>query len=113
MVIMAIIAILFCTGLTIKLLQFQDKFPLRITEINQTLSRTDSDSPIENQVNLISGNFRCACGGCGEIQLIDCTCDMSRGALEEKEFMRQNLREGLSVKQIIQMVDEKYGYRNI
>lgn len=111
LVIISIIAILFCTGTVIQVVFFSNKIPLKSTGVSQTLSRMDSS--IENQVNLISENFRCACEGCGEMQLIECECNMPRGAREEKEFMRQKLREELSIKQIIQLVDEKYGYRNI
>jgi hypothetical protein len=35
---------------------------------------------------IVAANFKCACGQCGELFLIDCTCDMARGAVEEKNW---------------------------
>lgn len=110
-VIVAIIAILFCTGFIIKSVVSPNRIPFKSTKVDQTPSKMDPY--IERQISLISANFRCACGGCGEMQLIECDCKMPRGAQEEKEFMRQKLEEGFSVEHIIQLVDEKYGYRNI
>jgi cytochrome c-type biogenesis protein CcmH/NrfF len=69
------------------------------------------DSALESQVQLVAANFRCACGGCGELFLIDCTCDMPKGAVEEKAFIRNQLEQGLSVDQVIELVDQKYGHR--
>jgi hypothetical protein len=68
--------------------------------------------PIEEQVRLVATNFRCACGGCGELPLDECTCDMPRGAVEEKAFIRASLNEGFSVDQVIDLVENKYGLRN-
>jgi len=69
------------------------------------------DTGLESQVRLVTANFRCACGGCGELPLIDCTCDMPKGAKEEKDFIRRELRDGKTVDQIIRLVEEKYGNR--
>ena len=66
---------------------------------------------IEGQVGLVAANFRCACGGCGELFLVDCTCDMPKGAVETKAFIRNKLGQGLNVEQVIQLVDKKYGHR--
>ncbi len=52
-----------------------------------------------------------ACGGCGELPLVTCQCDMPKGAVEEKNFIRERLAEGLSVEQIIGLLDKKYGHR--
>ena len=68
---------------------------------------------LESQVRLVTANFRCACGGCGELPLIDCTCDMVKGAKEEKDFIRRKLRNGKTVDQVILLVEEKYGHRMI
>ena len=70
-----------------------------------------ANSDINGQVQLVAANFRCACGGCGELFLIDCTCDMPRGAKEEKDFIRRNLRNGLSVDEVITLVEKEYGHR--
>ena len=66
---------------------------------------------LESQVKLVAANFRCACGQCGELFLVDCTCDMPRGAKEEKDFIRNKLRQRLSVDQVIQLVDKEYGHK--
>jgi cytochrome c-type biogenesis protein CcmH/NrfF len=36
---------------------------------------------------------------------------MPKGAVEEKAFIRDQLRQGLSVDQVIQLLDNKYGHR--
>ena len=66
---------------------------------------------VEGQVGLVAANFRCACGGCGELFLVDCACDMPKGAVETKAFIRDKLLQGLSVERVIQLVDQKYGHR--
>ncbi|MEW6376071.1 MAG: zinc ribbon domain-containing protein [Thermodesulfobacteriota bacterium] len=71
-------------------------------------------SPIkadEAQVIAVAKNFKCACGGCGELPLATCECDMPKGALEEKNFIREKLAEGFSIEQAIELLDEKYGHR--
>ncbi len=65
----------------------------------------------EAQVVAVARNFKCACGGCGEDALESCTCDMPKGAVEEKNFIREKLAEGLTVEQVIELVDKKYGHR--
>lgn len=65
----------------------------------------------EAQVIAVARNFICACEGCGEKPLASCECDMPRGAVEEKNFIREKLSEGLTVEQVIELVDKKYGHR--
>jgi ribosomal protein L40E/cytochrome c-type biogenesis protein CcmH/NrfF len=65
----------------------------------------------EAQVIAVAKNFKCACDGCGEDSLESCTCDMPRGAVEEKNFIREKLSEGFTVEQVIELVDKKYGHR--
>jgi cytochrome c-type biogenesis protein CcmH/NrfF len=69
------------------------------------------NASLESQVRLVAANFRCACGQCGELFLIDCTCDMARGAVEEKNFIRTKLRQGMTVDQVINLTDQKYGHK--
>jgi len=66
---------------------------------------------LESRVKLVAANSRCACGKCGELFLIDCTCDMPRGAKEGKDFIRKKLQQGLTVDQVIHLVDKAYGHR--
>lgn len=85
----------------------------------QTTSKTPSSSASvsnsvkvdETQVIAVAKNFKCACGGCGELPLATCTCDMPRGSVEEKNFIREKLTEGHSVEQVIELLDKKYGHR--
>lgn len=68
-------------------------------------------NPIEDQVRQVAVNFKCACGGCGELPLAECQCDMPKGAVEEKSFIRTKLVEGYTIPQVIELVDKKYGLR--
>ncbi len=85
----------------------------------QTTSKTPSSSgsvsrPIkvdESQVIAVAKNFKCACDGCGELPLATCECDMPKGAVEEKRFIREKLAEGFTVEQVIELLDKKYGHR--
>jgi cytochrome c-type biogenesis protein CcmH/NrfF len=72
---------------------------------------SSGNAVLESQVKLVAANFKCACGQCGELFLVDCTCDMSRGAKEEKDFIRDKLRQGLSVDQVVNLVDKEYGHK--
>ncbi len=74
--------------------------------------KSESAGSIEEKINIVAKEFRCACEGCGELQLIVCKCDMPRGAVEEKQFIRENLEKGLKVDEVIRLVEKKYGYRN-
>jgi len=65
----------------------------------------------EAKVIAVAKNFKCACGGCGELPLETCTCDMPKGAVEEKNFIRDKLAEGFTVEQVIELLDKKYGHR--
>jgi hypothetical protein len=69
-----------------------------------------SDS-VETMIQLVASDFRCACGKCGELPLIDCDCDMPRGAIEEKLYIREKLEQGYPARKVIEMVDELYGHR--
>lgn len=74
-------------------------------------SRISQNGVDEADVFAVAKNFICACGGCGEQPLETCECDMPKGSVEEKNFIRKNLAQGLTVDQVIELVDEKYGYR--
>jgi hypothetical protein len=66
---------------------------------------------LKDKVFQVAVNFKCACGGCGELPLAECQCDMPKGAVEEKAFIRAKLDEGLSVQEVIELVDKKYGLK--
>jgi len=65
----------------------------------------------EDQVRQVAVNFKCACGGCGELPLAECQCDMPKGAVEEKNFIRTKLAEGYTVPEVIELLDQEYGHR--
>ena len=65
----------------------------------------------EMDVNAVATNFKCACGGCGELPLATCQCEMPKGSVEEKRFIRERLAEGYTVEQVIELLDKKYGHR--
>jgi hypothetical protein len=84
----------------------------RPSEMSPPASTSASSIKVdEAQVIAVAKNFKCACGGCGEDPLETCTCDMPKGAVEEKNFIREKLSEGLTVEQVIELVDKKYGHR--
>jgi hypothetical protein len=107
--IVAFIAIFFAGGVTIKAIFTPSASVL--TGGSNYKPALGTNSAIAGHVQLVAANFRCACGGCGELFLIDCTCDMPRGAKEEKDFIRRNLQQGLSVDEVITLVEKEYGHR--
>jgi hypothetical protein len=107
--IVAFIAIFFAGGVMIKaVLSSSDSLMTRVPN-NPSVSGTNAN--LDGQIQLVAANFRCACGGCGELFLIDCTCDMPKGAKEEKDFIRKNLQQGLDVDAVITLVEKEYGHR--
>ena len=107
--IVALIAILFSGGIMMK--AFFSSAPNNRPGALGYQNVSGKSSDLEGQVKLVTANFRCACGGCGELFLIDCTCDMPRGAKEEKDFIRRNLQQGLSVDEVVTLVEKEYGHR--
>ena len=110
-VIVAAIFFFFSAGLVLKMVYS----PAASTKSGSAISQSASgnNDNLENQVRLVVANFRCACGQCGELFLIDCTCDMPRGAVEEKNFVRNKLRQGMTVDQVINLMDKEYGHKII
>jgi enamine deaminase RidA (YjgF/YER057c/UK114 family) len=124
-----VIAIILLAGVTAKTMFSGDQGTNTITPIQATSSQPISIQPItgqspavqaatstatnsiEDQVRQVAVNFKCACGGCGELPLDECQCDMPKGAVEEKGFIRAKLMEGYTVPQVIELVDKKYGLR--
>lgn len=107
--ILAVLFFFFSVGLVAKMV-FS---PVSVSGISPTNDQGSSsvNAVLKSQVRLVAANFRCACGGCGELFLIDCTCDMPRGAVEEKRFIREKLQQGLAVDQVVSMVEKEYGLR--
>jgi cytochrome c-type biogenesis protein CcmH/NrfF len=109
--IVAAIFFFFSAGLVVKMVYSPVSGTNRDSGSFQTTSGNNAN--IEGQVQLVAANFRCACGQCGELFLIDCTCDMPRGAVEEKNFIRNKLRQGMTVDQVINIMDQEYGHKII
>jgi hypothetical protein len=117
----AVIAIILLTGVTAKMMfstPSQTVTPIRAIQPQSTQAIPIQPAPslvtsnsLEDQVRLVALNFKCACGGCGELPLAECQCDMPQGAVEEKSFIRTKLGEGYTIPQVIELVDDKYGHR--
>lgn len=105
----AIIVLLFLVGLTVKMVLYPSPNIPKVEKISKVPLLADDS--MERQIQLVASNFRCACGGCGELPLIECTCDMPRGAIEEKAFIREKLKEGFAIDQVIERVEREYGHR--
>ena len=115
----AIVALILLAGVTAKNFYTPSQGSAPITTIQPATAQPVAIQPndpqasdsVEDQVLQVAVNFKCACGGCGELPLAECLCDMPRGAVEEKSFIRTKLREGFSVPQVIELLDEKYGHK--
>ncbi len=105
----AIIVIFFSGGFLVKALLSPG--PRLSTGVSNDRPVAAVNPNIAGQVQLVAANFKCACGGCGELFLVDCTCEMPRGAKEEKDFIRRKLQQGLSLDEVITLVDKEYGHR--
>jgi hypothetical protein len=109
LMIVAIFALIFSVGLAVKMAFYPSPDIPEVEQMDKV--PLSADDPMESQVQLVASHFKCACGGCGELPLAECHCDMPRGALEEKAFIREKLREGFTIDQVIQLVEGKYGLR--
>ncbi len=89
---------------------FQREEPSRVSS-SYVPPRISTSGVDEADVIAVARNFKCACGGCGELPLETCECDMPKGSVEEKKFIREKLAGGLTVEQVIELLDEKYGHR--
>jgi RNA polymerase subunit RPABC4/transcription elongation factor Spt4 len=106
-----VIGMAFLAGLAVKLAITFSKGE-GLPELNSAPVLTSSMVEVdEAQVIAVAKNFKCACGGCGELPLVTCNCDMSKGSVEEKRFIREKLAEGFTVEQVIEQLDKKYGHR--
>jgi cytochrome c-type biogenesis protein CcmH/NrfF len=107
-----VIGMIFLAGLAVKLAITLSKgggFPkLNSAPVHTSTPLVKVD---EAQVIAVAKNFKCACGGCGELPLATCQCEMTKGSVEEKTFIREKLAEGFTVEQVIEQLDKKYGHR--
>jgi len=106
------IGMIFLAGLAVKLaITFSKGGSLSKLNPAPVFTSTPMVKVDEAQVIEVARNFKCACGGCGELPLVTCNCDMSKGSVEEKRFIREKLAEGFTVEQVIEQLDKKYGHR--
>ena len=108
-----VVGIIFLFGILVQIgmTVFKQDKPSRDPSSSASVRQSSVGQADEAQVIAVAKNFKCACDGCGEDSLESCTCDMPRGAIEEKNFIREKLSEGFTVEQVIELVDKKYGHR--
>ncbi len=107
-----VIGMIFLAGLAVKLaITFSKEDGLS----RSTAAAVQASSPAVNvdeaQVIAVAKNFKCACEKCGELPLATCQCELPRGSVEEKRFIREKLAEGFTVEQVIEQLDKTYGHR--
>jgi ribosomal protein L40E len=106
-----VVAMVLLLGVFVKLGTNIFKEESRSGLLSSSASVSDSVKVDEAQVIAVAKNFKCACGGCGELPLATCQCEMPKGSAEEKRFIREKLAEGFTVEQVIEQLDKKYGHR--
>ena len=107
-IIVSVVALILSGGLIAKLAINTDNAPIKANR--NALNESPSIAIKDARIQLVASRFRCACGGCGELPLDECTCDMPRGAVEEKNFIRDKLAQGLTIDEVVNAVNEKYGH---
>jgi hypothetical protein len=108
------IGIILLVGFSFKLGQslFKKEKSPALPRVSTSSSLPPSAAQVEEaMVITVAKNFKCACGGCGELPLATCECDMPRGAVEQKNFIREKLAAGFTVEQVVELVDKQYGHR--
>jgi len=70
------------------------------------VEKSSTNPVIEAKVFAIASKFACACGGCNEDPLDKCQCNF---AMEERDFIRDYLKNSNTEDFIIQAVNKKYG----
>lgn len=55
----------------------------------------------------VVSSFDCPCGNCA-LDLLDCTCEHSRGAVELKNLIKNRLAEGMLPDQVVEIVERTY-----
>jgi ribosomal protein L40E len=107
-----VIGIIFLTGVSVKLgVTFSKRGNPSKLNSAPVLTSTSMAKVDEIQVSAVAKNFKCACGGCGELPLATCQCEMPKESVEEKKFIREKLAEGFTVDQVIELLDKTYGHR--
>ncbi len=107
-----VIGMILLAGFAVKLaITFSKGRDLSGSNSAAAVTSTPAANVDEAQVIAVARNFKCACGGCGELPLATCQCEMPKGSVEERRFIREKLAEGYTVEQVIEQLDKKYGHR--
>ncbi len=106
-----VIGVVFLLGIFVKTGTTFFKGENRSRLSSSSASVSASTKVDEAEVMAVAKNFKCACGGCGELPLATCQCEMPKGSVEEKRFIREKLAEGYTVEQVIELLDKKYGHK--
>lgn len=65
------------------------------------------DRAFDMQVYDVASKFLCSCGSCNDNELASCTCPT---AIEEKTFIDDHLKRGVSKGEVIRHVNNRYGH---
>jgi cytochrome c-type biogenesis protein CcmH/NrfF len=106
-----IIGLVFLAGLSFQLAKMYLGSEKSLESSSLPAISASADRVSAAQITAVAKNFACACEGCGELPLAQCNCDMPRGALEEKKFIREKLAEGNTVERVIDLLERQYGHR--
>ena len=106
-----IIGLVFLAGLSFQLAKMYWGSEKSLESSSLPAISASADRVSAAQITAVAKNFACACEGCGELPLAQCNCDMPRGALEEKKFIREKLAEGNTVERVIDLLERQYGHR--
>ena len=106
-----IIGLVFLAGLSFQLAKMYLGSEKSLESSSLPAISASADRVSAAQITAVAKNFACACEGCGELPLAECNCDMPRGALEEKKFIREKLAQGNTVAQVIGLLEKRYGHR--
>lgn len=107
-----VVGMIFLAGISVKLgVTFSKRGTPSKLNSAPVQTSTSAVSVDESRVIEVAKNFKCACGGCGELPLATCQCEMPKGSVEEKVFIRDKLADGYTVEQVIELLDKKYGHR--
>lgn len=81
----------------------------RTSQSQVPVSRARS-SVFDGSTLQLASLFLCSCGSCQEPELRDCSCPT---AIEEKQYIADELSAGRTVEETVQLVQERYGGRKI
>ena len=72
-----------------------------------TNNRAVAQTTFSNQTMKLANEFACSCGTCGEENLAVCECGT---AMNTKNFIATNLRNGTPEREVVELVKKYYGH---